>query len=133
MFSLNPLDMQSFDEVKVAFLEPTSTLTTTVEYHEAILPIVANLVDEMIEKQRGFRSGSGCVGQVFVMKQMSEKFVDKNKVDVQFLHILVWKLQTQACKIVAGTKRKLCKKFQVDICKTKKKIDLRMCNCAPCS
>ena len=50
MFSLNLLDMQSFDEVKAAFLEPTSTLATTVEYHEAILPIVANLVDEMIEK-----------------------------------------------------------------------------------
>ena len=45
-----------------------------------------------------------------------------NKVDVQFPYILVWKLHTQACEIVAGTKRKLCKKFQVDICKTKKKI-----------
>ena len=44
-----------------------------------------------------------------------------NKVDVQFPHILVRKRHTQACKIVAGTKRKLCKKFQVDICKTKKK------------
>ena len=43
-----------------------------------------------------------------------------NKVDVQFPHILVQKLHTQACEIVAGTKRKLCKKFQIDICKTKK-------------
>ena len=34
---------------------------------------------------------------------------NNNKVDVQFPHILV-----------AMTKRKLCKKFQVDICKTKK-------------
>ena len=42
-----------------------------------------------------------------------------NIVDVQFPHILVQKLHTQACEIVAGTKRKLCKKFQVDICKTK--------------
>ena len=32
----------------------------------------------------------------------------------------MWKLHTQACEIVAGTKRKLCKKFQVDTCKTKK-------------
>ena len=39
---------------------------------------------------------------------------------MQFPHILVRKLHTQACKIVGGTKRKLCKKFQVDICKTKK-------------
>ena len=42
-----------------------------------------------------------------------------NKVDVQFPHMFVRKLHTQAYKIVAGTKRKLCKKFQVDICKTK--------------
>ena len=38
-----------------------------------------------------------------------------NKVDLQFPYILVWKLHTQACEIVAGTKRKPCKKFQVDI------------------
>ena len=31
------------------------------------------------EEQCGFRSDRGCVDQVFVMKQMSEKFVDKNK------------------------------------------------------
>ena len=31
------------------------------------------------EEQSGFRSGSGCVDQVFVMKQMSEKFCGKNK------------------------------------------------------
>ena len=43
-----------------------------------------------------------------------------NRVDVQFPHILVRKLHTQACKIVGGTKWKLCEKFQVDICKTKK-------------
>ena len=42
----------------------------------------------------------------------------KNKVDVQFPYILMWKLHAEACKIVAGTERKLCKKFQVDICKT---------------
>ena len=39
---------------------------------------------------------------------------------MQFPYILVWKLHTQACEIVAGTKTKPCKKFQVDICKTKK-------------
>ena len=43
-----------------------------------------------------------------------------DKIDVQFPHIIVRKLHTKACEIVAGTKRKLCKKFQVDICKTKK-------------
>ena len=31
------------------------------------------------EEQCGFRSGRGCVDQVFVMKQMSEKLVDKNE------------------------------------------------------
>ena len=30
---------------------------------------------------------------------------NKNKVDVQFPHILVWKLHTQVCEIVAGTKK----------------------------
>ena len=51
---------------------------------------------------------------------------------MQFPHILVLKLHTQAFKIVSGTKMKLCKKFQVDTCKLKK-IDLRMRSCAPCS
>ena len=37
---------------------------------------------------------------------------------MQFPYILVWNLHTQACKIVAGTKRKPCKKFKVDVCKT---------------
>ena len=40
---------------------------------------------------------------------------NNNKVDVQFPYISVWKLHTQACEIVAGTKRELCKKFQVYI------------------
>ena len=39
---------------------------------------------------------------------------------MQFPHILVRKLHTKACEIVGGTKRKLCKTFQVDICKTEK-------------
>ena len=57
------------------------------------------------------------------VRRLCTKFqvnASKNKVDVQFPHILVQKLHTQACEIVVGTKRKLCKKFQVDICKTKK-------------
>ena len=44
-----------------------------------------------------------------------------NKVDVQFQYILVWKLHTQACEIVARIKRKQFKKFQVNICKPKKR------------
>ena len=46
---------------------------------------------------------------------ITERYKISNKVDVQFPHISVWKLHTQACEIVGGTKRKLCKKFQVDI------------------
>ena len=34
--------------------------------------------ERLIEEQCGFRSGKGCVDQVFVMKQESEKFVDKS-------------------------------------------------------
>ena len=59
-------------------------------------------------------------------------FLLGNKVDVQFPYILVWKLHTQACEIVAGTKRKLCKKIQVDICKTKKDRSVHR-SYAPCS
>ena len=41
---------------------------------------VHSLTEGLIrEEQCGFRSGRGCVDQVFVMKQMSEKFVDKDK------------------------------------------------------
>ena len=39
---------------------------------------------------------------------------------MQFPYILAWKLHTQACETVVGTKEKPCIKFQVDICKTKK-------------
>ena len=44
---------------------------------------------------------------------------NNNKEDEQFLHILLRELHTQPYKIVGWTKRKLGKKFQVDICKTK--------------
>ena len=41
---------------------------------------VRSLTEGVIgEEQYGFRSGRGCVDQVFVMEQMSEKFVDKSK------------------------------------------------------
>ena len=41
---------------------------------------IRSLTDGLIgEEHCGFRSGRGCVDQVFVMKQMSEKFVDKDK------------------------------------------------------
>ena len=39
---------------------------------------------------------------------------------MRFPYISAWKLHTQTCEIVAGTKRELCKKFEVYICKTKK-------------
>jgi len=42
--------MESYHEVKAAFLEPTSTLSTIVEYHDILLPMVANIVDEMVEQ-----------------------------------------------------------------------------------
>ena len=38
-----------------------------------------NLTGGLIEEECRFRSGSGCVDQVFVMKQKSEKFLDNNK------------------------------------------------------
>ena len=55
-----------------------------------------------------------------LIKKKKKPKKNKNKVDVHFPHILMRKLHTQACEIVAETKKKLCKKFQVDIYKTKK-------------
>ena len=43
-----------------------------------------------------------------------------NKVDVQFPHILVQKLHTQACEIVAGTKRNCVRSFKPIHAKLKK-------------
>ena len=49
-------------------------------YGRILIEKVRSLTERLIgEEQCGFRSGRGCVDQVFVMKQMSEKFVDKNK------------------------------------------------------
>ena len=48
-------------------------------YGRILIEKVHSLTEGLIGEQCGFRSGRGCVDQVFVMKQMSEKFVDKNK------------------------------------------------------
>ena len=49
-------------------------------YGSILIEKVRSLTERLIgEEQCGFRSGRGCVDQVFVMKQMSEKFVGKNK------------------------------------------------------
>ena len=49
-------------------------------YGRILIEKVCSLTEGLIrEEQCGFRSGRGWVDQVFVMKQMSEKFVDKNK------------------------------------------------------
>ena len=49
-------------------------------YGRILIEKVRSLTEGLIgEQQCGFRSGRGCVDQVFLMKQMSEKFIDKNK------------------------------------------------------
>ena len=49
-------------------------------YGRILIEKVPSLTEGLIgEEQCGFRSGSGCADQMFVMKQMSKKFVDKNK------------------------------------------------------
>ena len=49
-------------------------------YGRILIEKVCSLTEGLIvEEQCGFRSGRGCVDQVLAMKQMSEKFVDKNK------------------------------------------------------
>ena len=49
-------------------------------YGRILIEKVRSMTEGLIgEEQCGFRSGRGCVDQVFVMKQMSEKFVNKNK------------------------------------------------------
>ena len=48
-------------------------------YGRILIDRIRSLTEGMIgEEQCGFRSGRVCVDQVFVMKQMSEKFVDKS-------------------------------------------------------
>ena len=49
-------------------------------YGKILIEKVCSQTEGLIgEEQYGFRSGRGCVDQVFVMKQMSEKFVDENE------------------------------------------------------
>ena len=49
-------------------------------YGRVLIERVRSMTEGMVgEEQGGFRSGRGCVDQVFVMKQMSEKMVDKKK------------------------------------------------------
>ena len=49
-------------------------------YGRILIEKVCSLTEEFIgEEQCGLRSGRGSVDQVFVMKQLSEKLVDKNK------------------------------------------------------
>ena len=49
-------------------------------YGRILIEKVHSLTERLTgEEQCGFRPGRGCVDQVFVKKQMSEKFVDKNK------------------------------------------------------
>ena len=49
-------------------------------YRRILIEKVHSLTEGLIgQEQCGFRSGRGCVDQVFVMKQMRKKFVDKDK------------------------------------------------------
>ena len=49
-------------------------------YRRILIEKVCSLTEGLIgEEKCGFKSGRGCVDQVCVMKQMSEKFVDKDK------------------------------------------------------
>ena len=36
-------------------------------------------VDKVMDEQRGFRVGRGCVDQVFVVRQVVEKTIEKDK------------------------------------------------------
>ena len=35
--------------------------------------------DCLLEEQAGFRSGRGCIDQIFVIKQLTEKYLEKDK------------------------------------------------------
>ena len=57
-------------------------------YGRILMEKVHSLTEGLIEEQCGFGSGRGYVDQVFVMKQMSEKFLDKNKsLDVAYMDL----------------------------------------------
>ena len=35
--------------------------------------------EQVTEEQGGFRSGKGCIDQIFVLKQLVEKYIEKRK------------------------------------------------------
>ena len=77
-----------------------------------------SLTDKQTNRQKKLKH---CLLAKVIMITITNYNNNDNKVDVQFPQILVRKLHTQACEIVVGRKRKLCKKFLVNICKTKKR------------
>uniref|UniRef100_UPI0025A0B55C hypothetical protein n=1 Tax=Klebsiella pneumoniae TaxID=573 RepID=UPI0025A0B55C len=49
-------------------------------YGRVVIEKVRELTERFVgEEQCGFRKGRGCVDQIFVMNQLSEKFVSKGK------------------------------------------------------
>ena len=37
------------------------------------------MVDKVMDKQGGFRAGRGCIDQIFIVRQIVEKAIEKNK------------------------------------------------------
>ena len=75
-----PIYKGSGDRSKCKNYRGISLLGIPSKVHGRILiEKVHSLTEGLIKEQCGFRLGRGCVDQVFVMKQMSEKFVYKNK------------------------------------------------------
>ena len=66
--------------VKVRIIEECLLIISGKVYGRILIEKVHIITEGLIgEEQCGFRSGRGCVDQMFVMKQMNEKFVDKDK------------------------------------------------------
>ena len=53
--------------------------------------------DRLLEEQAGFRSGRGCIDQIFVIRQLMEKYLEKDKkmyaafIDMEKVYDKVWR------------------------------------------
>ena len=57
-----------------------------------------NRKEQVAEEQNGFRSGSGRIDQVFVMKKLVEKYIEKRK-ELYVAFIDLEKAYNEACRV----------------------------------
>ena len=66
-----------------------------------ISKVIESTKNQVAEEQGGFRSGRGCIDQIFILKQLVEKYRDKRKV----LHVAFMDLE-KTCKCTFSLSRR---------------------------